>query len=200
MVQDYSDFYDKFHGAAKTMRSALIDRLQKAAPNIFHLPSEVFRTNYDRKNVPELKRLHTWDQDSALSSKPPVLFPPCVREKGCKGYETKMFQSPEMFLLIKALLFGISSLDSEKVGGRATYGKQWGITNIDSLPFYTIPTFALLTVFIISEDAEFTSEGTKSKRHWEDYFDYLRLTFYRACGSHEFPNIMRMCQEIVFSG
>lgn len=55
-------------------------------------------------------------------------------------------------------------------------------------------------VFVMSEDTDFSSEGARSGRNWEDYFDYLRLQFHIAHNKHplEFQKIMRMCYEIVF--
>jgi hypothetical protein len=47
---------------------------------------------------------------------------------------------------MKALLFGLSSLDTtdQKHGGPSTYGKQWDVLSLEKLPFYAIPLFALL--------------------------------------------------------
>lgn len=200
MVRDYSEFEAEFRAAAKAMRSALIDRVRKAAPTVFNLPAEIFKQSYKREKVTELTRLLKFNPHSKhLSNLPPVLYPLSVRRKGREGFETKLFQVLEIFRLMKALLFGLASLDStEKHGGPPTYGKQWGVLSLEELPFYAIPVFALLTVFVISEDSDFSSEGTRSGRDWEGYFDYLRKQFHAANGTNEFQKIMRKCQDIVF--
>jgi hypothetical protein len=81
------------------MQSALIDRLHKAAPTVFDLSPEVFKLNYKWEKVPKLMQLLKFDtQSKRLSKLPPILYPLSVRQKGrCKGYETKLFQSPEIF-------------------------------------------------------------------------------------------------------
>jgi hypothetical protein len=55
-------------------------------------------------------------------------------------------------------------------------------------------------VFVISEDSDFSSEGSRSGRNWEEYFDFLRRQFHAASGTKEFQRIMTMCQDIVFHG
>jgi hypothetical protein len=145
------------------MRSHLIDRVRKAAPIVFKLPVNIFKPGYKRETIPELTRLLQFDSTSKrLTKLPPVLYPPSVRLKGRQGYETKLFQSPECFLvskqheqylvfskifrqLMKSVLFGLASISSaEKAGGPATYGKQWGIKAITDIPFYGILLFGLM--------------------------------------------------------
>jgi hypothetical protein len=93
----------QFRAAAKNMRSALIDRMRKAAPSVFQLPPDVFKPGYQRDTVPELVRLLKFSNDHSkkdhLSKLPPILFPPVVRRKGRVGYETKLFQAQEIFLV-----------------------------------------------------------------------------------------------------
>ena len=80
------------------MRSALINRVRKAAPIVFNLSPEVFKPSYKQEKVPELAQLSKFDPSSKrLATLPPVLFPIKVRVKGHKGYETKLFQGPEVF-------------------------------------------------------------------------------------------------------
>ena len=89
------------------MRSALMDRMRKAAAIIFKLNPEIFKPNYLRETVAELIRLLKFPKElSKHSSKkprplklPPILFPPSVRQRGIEGFETKLFQSPELFLV-----------------------------------------------------------------------------------------------------
>jgi hypothetical protein len=88
----------QFRAAAKSMRSALIDRIRKAAPIIFNLSPEVFKPNYKREKVPALTQLLKFNpQLKRLSKFPPVLYPPIVRQRGHDGFETKLFQSSEVF-------------------------------------------------------------------------------------------------------
>lgn len=85
------------------MRSALIDRMRKAAPTIFQLNPDVFKPGYKRDTVPELVRLLKFSNENSkkdrLSKLPPILFPPIIRGKGRVGYETRLFQAPEIFLV-----------------------------------------------------------------------------------------------------
>jgi hypothetical protein len=87
------------------MRSALIDRIRKAAPSVFQLSPDVFKPGYQRDTVPELMRLLSFSNKPSkkdrLSKLPPILFPPNIRGKGRVGYETKLFQAPEIFLVLK---------------------------------------------------------------------------------------------------
>jgi hypothetical protein len=85
------------------MRSALIDRMRKAAPSVFQLNPDIFKPNFKRDTVPELARLLKFSNEHSkkdrLSKLPPILFPSVVRRKGRVGYETKLFQAPEIFLV-----------------------------------------------------------------------------------------------------
>lgn len=87
------------------MRSALIDRLRKAAPLILKLDPEFFKPTYQRENVPQLRRLLKFSDDHSKKGRPsklpPILYPPYVRRKGRQGHDTKLFQSPELFLVSK---------------------------------------------------------------------------------------------------
>jgi hypothetical protein len=78
--------------------SVLINRVQKATLVIFNLPSEVFKPSYKREKVPALAQPSRFDPNSkCLTTLLPVLFPLKVQDKGHKGYETKLFQAPEIF-------------------------------------------------------------------------------------------------------
>ena len=85
------------------MRSSLIDRIRKAAPSVFQVNPDIFKPAYKRETVPELTRLLKFPNDRAKKDRPsklpPILFPPNIREKGRVGYETKLFQAPEIFLV-----------------------------------------------------------------------------------------------------
>ena len=51
---------------------------------------------------------------------------------------------------MRAVLFGLASLDlTGKHGGSATYGKQWGITSLENLPFYGVPLFSALVCLVL---------------------------------------------------
>jgi hypothetical protein len=77
--------------------------MRKAAPSIFHLNPDIFKPSYKRDTVPELVRLLKFSNENSkkdhLSKFPPILFPPVIRGKGRVGYETKLFQAPEIFLV-----------------------------------------------------------------------------------------------------
>jgi regulator of replication initiation timing len=98
----------QFRAAAKNMRSALIDRMRKAAPTIFQLNPDVFKPGYKRDTVPELVRLLKFSNENSkkdrLSKLPPILFPPIIRGKGRVGYETRLFQAPEIFLVSEQVI------------------------------------------------------------------------------------------------
>jgi hypothetical protein len=87
------------------MQSALIDRLCKAAPTVFDLSPKVFKPNYKREKVPKLMQLLKFDtQSKRLLKLPPILYPLSVRQKGWReGYETKLFQSPEIFYVSRRI-------------------------------------------------------------------------------------------------
>lgn len=90
------------------MRSALIDRMRKAAPSVFHLSPDIFKPSFQRDTVPELLCLLKFSNDRSKKDRPsklpPILFPPVIREEGRVGYETKLFQSPEIFLVSEQII------------------------------------------------------------------------------------------------
>jgi hypothetical protein len=96
-------FFLQFRAAAKNMRSALIDRMRKAAPSVFELNPDYFKPGFQRDTVPELVRLLNFSNEHSKKGRhsklPPILFPPVVRQKGRVGFETKLFQAPEIFLV-----------------------------------------------------------------------------------------------------
>jgi len=98
LVSSFWILASQFHGGAKSMHSALIDRSCKASPTIFNLPPEIFKPNYKWEKESELTQLLKWDSNLKCPlNLPPVLYPPSVWCKGHKGFETKLFQSPEIF-------------------------------------------------------------------------------------------------------
>ena len=77
--------------------------MRKAAPSVFHLNQDIFKPSYQQDTVPELVCLLKFSNEPSkkdrVSKLPPILFPAIVRRKGRAGYETKLFQSPEIFLV-----------------------------------------------------------------------------------------------------
>lgn len=58
------------------MRSQLVDRARSVATQVFKLPAEYFKANFDRTNVPELRKLLKFDDNRpAISKFAPVLYP-----------------------------------------------------------------------------------------------------------------------------
>lgn len=97
-----------------------------------------------------------------VSKYPPILYPEYVRKAGTRhGYQTKIFQSEEIFKVcnlilitkytylldiqfMKVFLFGAESLKSTTQAGAQPYGKVWKITSVEHLPFYAPVVFAFL--------------------------------------------------------
>ena len=55
-------------------------------------------------------------------------------------------------------------------------------------------------MFITSGDPDFCSEGSRTRRNYEEYYDFLCVQFHAVHKTAEFQWIMDMCQKIVFSG
>ena len=81
------------------MCSQFVDRARSVATQVFKLPAEYFKANFDRSAIPELQALLKFDTNSMTISKfAPILYPQGSREVRKDGL---LFQSSELALVCK---------------------------------------------------------------------------------------------------
>ena len=91
----------KFHLNSKNMRSQLVDRARSVAAQVFKLPAAYFKANFDRTDVPELRALLKFDDNSPVVSKfAPVLYPSGSRSV---RKDALLFQASEPALVCKCV-------------------------------------------------------------------------------------------------
>jgi hypothetical protein len=85
------------------MHSQFVDRGRSVVAQVFKLPAEYFKANFDRSAVPELQALLKFDTKSTTISKfAPVLYPRGSREV---RKDSLLFQSSEPALVCKYPLY-----------------------------------------------------------------------------------------------
>lgn len=81
------------------MRSQLVDRACSVAAQVFKLPAEYFKANFDRSAIPELQALLKFNINNATISKfAPVLYP--CNSRGVRK-DSLLFQADEPALVRK---------------------------------------------------------------------------------------------------
>jgi hypothetical protein len=84
------------------MRSQLVERARSVAPQVFKLPSEYFKANFDRSAIPELQALLKFNVNELTVSKfAPILYPHGSREV---RKDALLFQASEPALVRKSAL------------------------------------------------------------------------------------------------
>lgn len=88
------------------MRSQLVERARSVAAQVFNLPAEYFKASYDRTNVPELRKLLKFDDNSSVVSKfAPILYPSHSRSV---RKDALLFQASEPALVCTVNVLRIS--------------------------------------------------------------------------------------------
>ena len=81
------------------MRSQLVERARSVAAQVFKLPAEYFKANYDRSTVAELQALLQFNvNDRNVSKFAPVLYP---RNSRKHRKDALLFQADELALVRK---------------------------------------------------------------------------------------------------
>lgn len=81
------------------MRSQLVDRARSVAAQVFKLPAEYFKANFDRSAIPELQALLKFNINNATISKfAPILYP--RNSRGVRK-DSLLFQADEPALVRK---------------------------------------------------------------------------------------------------
>ncbi|KAG6908215.1 hypothetical protein DXG01_005687 [Tephrocybe rancida] len=202
------DFEVRFLSGFNGIRSQVLRRMRLVAPIVFLLPASYFASKSEYAQ--ELHTLSSFNDDMGSFNlenpiqHPLVLYSMEVRDQGLQEHtKMQLFLGPEMYHFLKAFLFGPSSLNKKGSAGTHPYGQKWGITTMAELPFYVIPLFATLTVFMVSRNEIFHPIGARSGQNYEELYDQLWRYFHiiyekRKEGSH-YEDIMGLCESLVFS-
>ncbi|KAF8069207.1 hypothetical protein FPV67DRAFT_1448996 [Lyophyllum atratum] len=201
LVTGHTKFKATFSKTAKNMKGHIVEELRKAAPLIIKgVESAYFASKGDRSDVKQLIALLSWERRKhVVDFLAPILYPREVRaKKSVEGYKRFIFQSPELFLFIRALLFGQSSLGGKV--SKKSYGNVWGITGVESLDSTIIPVFAVLVLCIISEDTEVAAVGARTKKKWQLLLEAYLGEFYKLKErkKEEYYRVMDLFEAIVF--
>jgi hypothetical protein len=119
-------------------------RLRNVMPSILNLPSAYFGASYDRETVPEMQSLLKFDGERVKYSLfPPIFFPgrkkdmkklfktPILpRESSLVLLNIALTNIPLLLQMLKALLFGASSLGNVKRPSPKTLGVLWKLNTV----------------------------------------------------------------------
>ncbi|KAG1847397.1 hypothetical protein F4604DRAFT_1540267, partial [Suillus subluteus] len=160
-VMESSFFSDLVLKSIPDARANEIKKLRGVAGDIFGLPAKYFTNpQYDRASVPEIRQLLGVTSTSNVVYKtfPPVLFPKLIEDKSLKT----VFGNWELLArILKASLRGVASLHQESSGGGAhTNSLKWSVHQITP---GSIAWAAVIVIFLLSPDTEFSSSGTGKK-------------------------------------
>ncbi|KAG0707970.1 hypothetical protein DFH29DRAFT_796023 [Suillus ampliporus] len=144
---------------------------------IFDLPSKYFTDiSYDRAGVPEIQKLLgvTSATNPTYTTFPPVLFPDLIEDKSLK---TVFGNWKLLAQILKAALCGVTSLHqcSSHGGGAHTNSQKWDIRQV--MPG-SIAWAAIITIFFLSPDTEFSGPGVGKKsniNYKELFYNYKRV-------------------------
>ncbi|KAG2118281.1 hypothetical protein BD769DRAFT_1337912, partial [Suillus cothurnatus] len=158
-------------------RSSEIKKLRNVAGNIFELPSKYFTDiSYDRASVPEIQKLLgvTSATNPTYTTFPPVLFPNLIEDKSLK---TVFGNWALLAQILKAALRGVTSLHqgSSHGGGAHTNSQKWDIRQVTP---GSIAWAAVITIFFLSPDTEFSGSGVGKKsniNYKELFYNYKRV-------------------------
>ncbi|KAG6905321.1 hypothetical protein DXG01_003456 [Tephrocybe rancida] len=185
----HRDFPELCYDTMKNMKSSLIEVLRGAAPHIFGGEAKVYQTKYDRSQVPSCVALVSWaKKPNHIDKFAPILFPDSMRGRAApNGQLRRIFQSRELFLAIKVVLFGPASLSGKKTSGPKALGELWEITEVEQLPVNVIPSFAVL--------------GANTKTNWRHLLEFYMREFWQIQVHYDtqYQRIMELFQKVVFS-
>ncbi|KAG6825540.1 hypothetical protein H0H92_003345 [Tricholoma furcatifolium] len=141
------------------MRSTLIDNLRDVALLVFGGKLSTFHVKTDRSLIPECVSRISWDNKHSICDVLPLfVFDKKIQALSSPaGHEYEGFQSECIFLVVKGVLLGKSSL-TDKAMGPPTYAAKWGLKSIENFPVNVIGVFVVLIIFILSPEHEFSTK------------------------------------------
>ncbi|KAG1735251.1 hypothetical protein EDD22DRAFT_787730, partial [Suillus occidentalis] len=170
-VMETSYFSDLVLKCIPDARANEIKKLRGVAGDVFHLPSKYFTNiNFERATIPEIQQLLgvTSATDLAYKIFPPVLFPGLKDDKSLKT----VFGNWELLArILKASLRGITSLQGSSGSGAHTNSLKWSVRQVTP---GSIAWAAVIAIFLISPDTEFSSTGIGKKSN----INYKNLFFH----------------------
>ncbi|KAG1758597.1 hypothetical protein EDD22DRAFT_746857, partial [Suillus occidentalis] len=142
---------------------------------IFELPSKYFTDiSYDHAGVPEIQKLLgvMSATNPTYTTFLPVLFPNLIKDKSLKT----VFGNWAL-LILKAALRGVTSLHqgSSHGGSAHTNSQKWDIHQVTP---GSIAWAAMITIFFLSPDTEFSGSGVGKKsniNYKELFYNYKRV-------------------------
>ncbi|KAG6824982.1 hypothetical protein H0H92_005243, partial [Tricholoma furcatifolium] len=206
------DFATVLSQTINNFKSALISNSRKAMVSIVGIDSKYAKAAADRKECLKINSLLSWDKEPGeISPRPPLLYPDHIQErirrKGSEtGYMGTMFQQPMIYHLIKANLFGASSIHDGKSAGAPSYAQKWNMKAMSDFPLNVIPVFTVIFVAVLSHHSSFSAGADSSipRGGWRYYLEFLlgqmHILRYSGKFDHQFEKILAMFQDIVFDG
>ncbi|KAF8961519.1 hypothetical protein BDZ97DRAFT_1921203 [Flammula alnicola] len=151
---------------ASGRRSMLYQLRSKTASEIFCQPSKYYSVKFlKREKIPAFQEKLKFPGDKEYPKYAPILFPNGRREM------KNLFRCVELTEMLKSILFGPTSLSSDKPPSRITQGRVWGTTFVTP---GAIAHMAVLAIFLHSPDTELASIGAKSNIPYEKWFNLYK--------------------------
>ncbi|KAG6808109.1 hypothetical protein H0H92_005349 [Tricholoma furcatifolium] len=207
------EFANMFTHTVNNIKSTVVSNTRKAMVSIVGVDNKYARAATNRKECPEITSLLSWqNKPGVIDLRPPFLYPTHIQERirlqngSQKGYMARIFQQPMIFQLIKANLFGASSIHDGKTSGAPAYASRWKLKKLEQFPLTVIPAFTLLFIVALSHFSSFSAapDDAIPRKGWKAYFEFLVGELQTLQESkqlhHQYNKIITMFRDIVFDG
>ncbi|KAG1758944.1 hypothetical protein EDD22DRAFT_996589 [Suillus occidentalis] len=172
---------DRYKTSA-TQESAFLDELYAHFPECIHemvMGSEYFKdlvhanASYDRAAIVNIQKMFgVSGKTQTYKIFPPLLFPSLQEDTTLKT----VFGNWTLFAkILRASLYGVTSLHQEPCGGSKTNARKW---NLQQVTPGSIAWAAVIVIFLLSPDTEFPGSGVgkSSTINYKDlFFQYKKL-------------------------
>ncbi|KAG1762611.1 hypothetical protein EDD22DRAFT_1026726 [Suillus occidentalis] len=167
-------FKDLVHKCIADARSNEIKKLRGIAGDIFELPGKYFaNASYDRAAIVDIQKMFgVSGKTQTYKIFPPLLFPSLQEDTTLKT----VFGNWTLFAkILRASLYGVTSLHQEPCGGSKTNARKWSLQQVTP---GSIAWAAVIVIFLLSPDTEFPGSGVgkSSTINYKDlFFQYKKL-------------------------
>ncbi|KAG1769860.1 hypothetical protein EDD22DRAFT_994253 [Suillus occidentalis] len=144
------------------------------AGDIFELPGKYFaNASYDRAAIVDIQKMFgVSGKTQTYKIFPPLLFPSLQEDTTLKT----VFGNWTLFAkILRASLYGVTSLHQEPCGGSKTNARKWSLQQVTP---GSIAWAAVIVIFLLSPDTEFPGSGVgkSSTINYKDlFFQYKKL-------------------------
>ncbi|KAG1838308.1 hypothetical protein F4604DRAFT_1533393, partial [Suillus subluteus] len=161
-------------------RSNEIKKLRGIAGDIFDLPGKYFsNASYDRAEIVEIQKMFgVSGKTQAYKIFPPLLFPSLQEDTTLKT----VFGNWTLFAkILRASLYGVTSLHQEPCGGSKTNARKWSFQQVTpgSIAWAAVIVCHFdCAIFLLLPDTEFPGSGVgkSSTINYKDlFFQYKKL-------------------------